>query len=181
MHTTLDDIQEPETLGIADDVVAPRTMFDASDSPIAVVRAAFRSRQLDGREPHVVEIVVDGADDLVVLFPTDALVRRSVVDEDGDTVVFARGRDYSVLACSISRPIVSVSAATRERAQAVIDDIRSRAPVVEPDNTIRVRTWYRGRHGPASNVRPIHAPDWPSIAANYASASRTSLGRLHEL
>src|SRR3954451_10122142 len=128
MHTTFYDIQEPEALGIAGDVVAPRTMFDASDSSFGVVRAAFRSRQLDGREPHVVEIVVDGVDDLVALFPTDAIVLRSVTDEDGDTIVFAHGHGYSILACSINRPMVSVSAATRERAQAVADDIRSRAP-----------------------------------------------------
>lgn len=72
-----------------------------------------------------------------------------------------------------------MSAATRERAQAVADDIRGRAPAVTPDDTTPVRTWYRGRHAPMSNVRPINAPEWALIAMNYASTTRESLGRLH--
>jgi hypothetical protein len=179
MHTTFDDIPEPDTLGIADDVVAPRTVFDSTDSAFAVVRSAFRTRQLDGREPHVVEILVEGTDDVLSLFPEDARLLRSVLDEDDDAVFLARGADYSLLAFATGRPTVSVSAATRERAQAVADDIRGRAPVAEPTDTIRVRTWFRGRHGPSSSVRPINSPAWPTIAANYPQATRTPLAQLH--
>src|SRR3954464_15780679 len=96
MHTTFDDIPEPDTLGIADDVVAPRTVFDSTDSAFAVVRSAFRTRQLDGREPHVVEVLIDGTDDVVSLFPAEARLLRSVIDEDDDAVYFARGADYSL-------------------------------------------------------------------------------------
>src|SRR6476659_3347966 len=90
MHTTFDHIPEPETLGIADDLVAPRTAFDSIDSAFAVVRAAFRTRQIDGREPHVVEVLIEGTDDVASLFPSDARLLRSVVDEDDDAVYFAR-------------------------------------------------------------------------------------------
>lgn len=181
MHTTFDDIPNAEDLGIADDLVAPRTTFDGSDSAYAVVRSAFRTRQLDGREPHVVEVLVEGTDDLVSLFPADARLLRSYVDEDDDSIFFARGPDYSVLACGLGRPTVSVSAPTRERAQAVADDIRGRAPVTDPVDTIRVRTWYRGRHGPSNSVRPISAPEWATIASNYPSTTRGPLGSLHAL
>ena len=181
MHTTFDDIPEPDTLGIADDLVAPRTVFDGSDSAFAVVRSAFRTRQLDGREPHVVEVLIEGTDDVVSLFPDDARLLRSVIDEDDDAIFFARGADYSLLACAVGRPTVSVSAATRERAQAVADDIRCRAPVVEPGDTVRVRTWFRGRHGPSSHVRPINAPVWATIETNYSAATRAPLGHLHGL
>src|SRR6478672_4096614 len=128
MHTTFDDILEPDTLGIADDLVAPRTAFDSSDSAFSVVRSAFRTRQIDGREPHVVEILIEGTDDVVALFPPDARLLRSVVDEDDDAIYFARGTDYSLMAIATGRSTVSVSAATPERAQAVADDIRGRAP-----------------------------------------------------
>ena len=179
MHTTFDDVPEPDTLGIADDLVAPRTAFDATDSAFSVVRAAFRTRQIDGREPHVVEVIVEGADDVVALFPADARLLRSVVDEDDDAMYFARGTDYSLMACATGRSTVSVSAATHERAQAVADDIRGRAPIVHQPNTIRVRTWFRGRHGPSSSVRPIGAPEWTTIASNYAASTRGPLSHLH--
>lgn len=181
MHTTFDDIPEPDTLGIADDLVAPRTVFDASDSAFAVARSAFRTRQLDGREPHVVEVLIEGTDDLVSLFPADARLLRSVVDEDDDAIFFARGADYSLLGDAIGRLIVSVSAATRERAQAVADDIRARAPTIHQPDTTRVRTWFRGRHGPASQARPISAPEWSTIEANYAAVTRAPLDHLHGL
>ncbi len=181
MYTTFDDIPEPDTLGIADDVVAPRTVFDSTDSAFAVVRSAFRTRQLDGREPHVVEVLIEGTDDVVSLFPADARLLRSVLDEDDDAVYFARGTDYSLLAYVTGRPSVSVSAATPERAQAVADDIRGRAPAVERADATRVRTWFNGRHGPAHQTRPISAPEWSTIASNYSASTRAPLGHLHGL
>jgi len=181
MHTTFDDIPETDLLGIAEELGAPRVVSDVSGSTFEVVRAAFRTRMVDGREPHMVEIALDGVDDLVSLFPADAIVLRSVTDEDDDTLFFARGTDYSLLSSSLGRPTVSVSAATRERAQAVAHEIRERAPVVERADTTRIRTWYSGRHGPTSAIRPITAPRWTTIEANYAGETRASLARLHAL
>ena len=70
---------------------------------------------------------------------------------------------------------------TGERAQEVADDIRGRAPAVDQPDTTRVRTWFRGRHGPASQSRPISAPEWSSIESNYSTSTRTPLGHLHGL
>jgi hypothetical protein len=181
MAINLDEHHDTDTLGTAEDVVAFRNNLDADDTPISIVRTAFRSRQLDGREPHVFEVLVEGVRELESLFPPDARVLRSVTDEDGDTVILARGVDYGLLASTIGRPLVSVSAATRERAKAVATGIRSRAPVRKPPNTTPIRTWFRGRHGPTSVARPLNAPRWSDIEANYPAATRAPLAALHAL
>ena len=75
----------------AGEIVALRTVLDGSDSAFAVLRAAYRSAQIDGREPHVVELAFDPTVDLESLLPPDATIQRSVVDEDNDRMLLARG------------------------------------------------------------------------------------------
>jgi Domain of unknown function (DUF5925)/ATPase family associated with various cellular activities (AAA) len=181
MSTTFDDITESEAIGIADPIVAPRTVFDGGDSAFAVVRSAYRAAQLDGHEPHVVELDFGAKVDVESLLPADAELLRSVVDDDGDTILFARGIGYSVLACTIGRVSVSVSAPSRERARAVAEEIQGRAPAPTPSDTTPLRTWYTGSHGPTSQVRSIAAPTWDSIEHNYPAATRAALGELHRL
>jgi Domain of unknown function (DUF5925)/ATPase family associated with various cellular activities (AAA) len=181
MSTTFDDITESQAIGTADPIVAPRTVFDGGDSAFAVVRSAYRAAQLDGHEPHVVELDFEATMDVESLLPADAELLRSVVDDDGDTILFARGGGYSVLACTIGRVSVSVSAPSRERARAVAAEIQGRAPATTPSDTTPLRTWYTGSHGPTSQVRPIAAPDWNSIEHNYPAATRAALGELHRL
>jgi hypothetical protein len=181
MSTTFDDITEPEPFGTAEPIVAPRTVFDGTDHAFAVVRSAHRSAQLDGREPHVVELGFDSTVDVESLLPADVEVLRSATDDDGDTMLFARGVDYSLLACTAGRVRISVSAPSRERATAIAAEIQGRAPVAKPDDTIPLRTWYTGRQGPMSQVRPIAAPTWDSIEHNYPATTRTPLGELHRL
>jgi hypothetical protein len=181
MYTTFDDIPEPDTLGLAEEIVAPRNVFDASDGAFGVIRTVFRAYQLDGREPHVVEILVEGVEDPVDLIPAEATLLRSAIDEDDDALFYARGPDYGLLAWSTSGTGITVSAATRERAAAVAEEIKARAPVAEPKDTVPLRTWYSGRHGPNCNVRPIEAPQWATIEHNYAPATRDHLWRLHAI
>jgi hypothetical protein len=179
MYTTFDDIPERETLGIADEIVAPRNVFDASDGAFGVIRTVFRAHQIDGREPHVREFLLHGFDgDVFALLPADAALLRSATDEDDDTLLYARGHDYGILVWSIGNVGVTVSAPTRERAQAVVDEVRSRVPKREPGDTVALRTWYNGRHGPNSNVRPVAAPRWAEIAQNYAPATRSPVEQL---
>ena len=181
MSTTFDDITEPETVGAADPIVAPRTVFDGGDSAFAVVRSAYRAAQLDGHEPHVVELSFESTVDVESLLPGDAELLRSVIDDDGDVILFARGVGYSVLACTIGQVSASVSAPSRERARAVAAEIQRRAPATKPSNTTSLRTWYTGSHDPMSQVRPIAAPTWESIERNYPAATRAPLGELHRL
>jgi hypothetical protein len=181
MDTTFDDISELDALGTADDLVAPRTVFDSCDSAWDVVRSAFRSRVIDGIEPHVVEVVVEGVADIETVIPDDAHVMRSVTDEDGDVVLFARGGNYSLLLSTLGRPTVGVSAGSRERARAVADAIRALVPEHAPDDTTPVRIWHTGQHGPRGRIRSIEAPTWTSIERNYARATRTPLSELHAL
>ncbi len=181
MSTTFDDITEPETVGAADPIVAPRTVFDGGDSAFAVVRSAYRAAQLDGHEPHVVELGFDASVDVESLLPGDAELLRSVIDDDGDVILFARGVGYSVLACTIGQVSVSVERAQPRAGRAVAAEIQSRAPATKPSDTTALRTWYTGSHGPMSQVRPIAAPTWDSIEHNYPAATRAPLGELHRL
>jgi hypothetical protein len=181
MDTTFDDISELDALGTADDLVAPRTVFDSSDPVWNVVRSAFRSRVIDGTEPHVVQTAVEGIAEIETVIPMDAHVLRSVIDEDGDVTLFARGDDYSLLLCTIGGAIASVSAGSRERARAIADDIRARVPKREPDDTTPVRIWHTGQHGPRGRIRSIEAPTWTSIERNYAHATHAPLAELHAL
>jgi hypothetical protein len=178
MYATLDDITQHLELGSVDGLVAPGNAFDAYDGPEAILRAAFRTRQLDGREPHVVEFRIDGIDDALVLLPPDATVLRSVVDEDGDVYLHARGRDYGVLTFTGSWLRASVSAASRERALAIADEMRERAPAPVDDGLTPIHTWYRSGSGPTSTFRRMEAPTWAAIAANYPRSTRAAVARL---
>jgi hypothetical protein len=121
-----DDITQVETLGPAEEVVAPRNFFAVGDSPYSVVLAAFRAAQLDGSEPHARHTKFDEAIDIDELLPADAEIVRSAADDD-DTLLYARGPGYSLLISTIGGPAVWVTAATREAADAIATDLRTRA------------------------------------------------------
>ena len=61
----------------------------------------------------MVEVAFDPSVDLEDLLPPDATLLRSVVDEDNDCMLLARGADYTLLAWTSGRRCYSVSAATR--------------------------------------------------------------------
>ena len=58
MDMTIDDIQELDDLSAAEEIVAARTVFDADDGAYSTVYAAFGRRQIDGTEPHIVQVIV---------------------------------------------------------------------------------------------------------------------------
>jgi len=165
----------------AGEVVALRTVLDGTDHPFSVLRAFYRTAQIDGRQPHVVELAFDSTVDLEALLPADAVIVRSVTDDENDTMLLAYGPGYTMLCNSSSRRTISVSAPTRDGAHAVADALRARAPKVDTSGTTRVRTWYVGRHGPGNQVRSITAPDWDTIEHNYPLRTRGPLHELHRM
>ena len=118
-----------ETLGPAEDIVAPRTFFGVGDSPYSIVVAAFRSAQLDGREPHARHTAFDDGVDVEALLPEDADIVSSAADDD-DTMLYVRGPGYSLLTSTIGKPTIWVSAATREQANAIAADLKTKAKTV---------------------------------------------------
>jgi hypothetical protein len=181
MHITFDDIPEQDTLGPSEEIVAPRSTFEGGDGASAVIEAVFRAPQLDGREPHVVQVQLDGKPDLEPLLPSDAVLERSYTDEDRDVLLYARGPDYSLLGSTFNRAKFTVSAPTRARATEITDALRGRAPSTKPADAARVRTWWTGRHGPTHEVRAIAAPTWASIAENYPTRTRELLEPLQRV
>jgi hypothetical protein len=160
-------------------LTAARHTFDVYDGAAGVVRAAFRARQLDGCEPHVVELRIDRVEDLPSVLPADATVVRSVLDEDGDLVLFARGTDYSVFAQEGNQLFVAVGAPSLARARVIADAIRAQAPTVtRDDDTVAIHTWHRSGGGPRSARQLVEAPTWDGIAANYPAVTRAALARL---
>ncbi len=129
MNGEIGDRSTVEPLGPADDVVAPRTFFGVGDSPYSIVIAAFRSAQLDGREPHARHTTFDDGVDVEALLPDDAEIIRSAADDD-DTMLYVRGPGYSLLTSTIGKPTVWVSAATREQANDIAADLKAKAKTV---------------------------------------------------
>jgi hypothetical protein len=130
MRTTLKGIRNATTLGPAEEIVAPQNVFSASDSAFSVVLAAFRSAQVDGREPHAVYLSFNEGVNVEALFPADAEVIRSAANEEG-ALLLAHGLGYSLLAATFSEPSVWVSASTRAQANAIATDLRTAAPTAE--------------------------------------------------
>jgi|1186.fasta_scaffold103820_2 hypothetical protein len=117
---------EPADITPAEDVVAPRNLFTVGDSPYSVLIAAFRTALLDGSEPHARHTKFDEGVDLDALVPDDAEVARSAADDD-DTMLYARGPGYSLLLSTIGGAAVWITAATRDAADAIAADLRTRA------------------------------------------------------
>jgi len=187
MHATLEDLILLDTADRAvrdardsgASVVSPGHAFDGFDPAAAVVRAAYRSRQLDGSEPHVAELRIDRVDDATALLPRGASVLRSVLDDDGDLMLLARGFDYSILVQEGLQLFVSVSAPSLARAREIIDGIRAQSPPAEADGSaVPIHTWYRAGNGPRRARQVIETPEWPEIGANYPPRTRDALDQL---
>ncbi|MDR1851366.1 MAG: ATP-binding protein [Propionibacteriaceae bacterium] len=130
------------------------------------VAASFASAVLDGTEPCTAYDQLKRKTPIDELLPQDAwVIRRHInVARDNVETVYARCPEGGIL---IDDTRIYTSAATKEAALAIARQITGRVPEPESTNTVPMRLWNAGSHGPNSVGRDIEAPLWDEICANY--------------
>lgn len=114
------------------------------------------------------------------LVPSDCTIHLTLEGHSSATVI-AEGPSY-VLALTARRGFVSalVAAADPEHASTVLRTVLPASRPTAPDE-VPLSLWRLTAHGAEAMHRQIHAPDWPSVAANYSTEVTAALADLMSL
>lgn len=160
-------------------LTAPCTTIDRFTDADKLIHYAFKSAQIDGREPFVREFRIDQPVAPLNVLPEGARVERSATS-DTHVVAFARCVTGGILVSAWPRgTIIEVSAASDELAESIVSAIKARLPLSDSAGTVSVRTWHMGcNEAPQSTDRQLAVPSWSDIENNYPISVRIEIEEL---
>jgi hypothetical protein len=136
--------------------------------------------QLNGSQPYVRETRLNSRYAPVDLLPVEATVTRSYRNDEMLSVL-AHLPDATIHLTVYARGTkLQVAAATYERAEELIAEMRAKEPCAE-SGTVVTRLWHSTRHGAAWEDRDLHAPPWEHVATNYPRRVRAPLQEVFDL
>jgi hypothetical protein len=152
---------------------------DDSDTPADVIDALALAPFTSGTEPHAAAARLDEVLPEATLLPPDATVLRTSSSPNCDAVL-AAGSGWTIRATRWKNggAEVSVTAVTAELASEVLElAVKGAAPQRRAtEEAVRVGFWHRSpRQGPVRIARPLEAPSWADIKANYPARVRPAL------
>jgi SpoVK/Ycf46/Vps4 family AAA+-type ATPase len=177
--------------GSHDDDHTPRTgglpltaSLEETSGPTDVVHFLSMAPFVSGEQPwalrkRLYRLVPD-----VLPIPAGATVRRQV-SEYHHTAILATGPGYTVRSIVWGNGCgeVTVLAVTEQKAQRTLAEITERAesPATQDETSVDLGFWYHASHGPVRQERTIAAPEWTTIAANYATDTAQALRGLIDI
>ncbi|MEO3867693.1 DUF5925 domain-containing protein [Nonomuraea sp. B12E4] len=155
--------------------------IDDSDSAIDVIDAMALSPFATGAQPwsrlaHLARVRPDA-----MLSPAGGRVMRTARVEDGteSRLICGEGWTLCVVRHRNRTATVSVTAVDEDLAKSVLTESIDGAeePMPEADH-VEMGFWWRGMHGGTRSEKPITAPPWTEVSANYSAKVRPALDRL---
>lgn len=155
------------------------TIVDRQTDAAEIVRHAFRVAQLDGREPFVETVALDGSVEPPSLLPAGFTVIRNARSGAGE-VALARSSNAGILLNrSAQTTVVSISAESQAALSELVQAVRSLLPASDTPGTVPIRTWFLGpNEQPRSHDRKILAPAWTEIQSNYSALVRGGIEQM---
>ncbi|MEV6983628.1 DUF5925 domain-containing protein [Sphaerisporangium sp. NPDC051017] len=156
-----------------------RLWLDDGDSPIDVIDALALSPFANGNQPYARSASLERVRSDAALMPAQARLTRSAREQDGRESRLACGDGWTLRAVRYSNraAVVTVTAVSDELARSVLEEATKDAaePMPQDSGHVDMGFWWTGARGPRRTERPISAPLWPAIQANYSKAARTGL------
>ncbi len=158
-----------------------KVWLDDGDSPIDVIDALALSPFALGNQPWARSADLERVRPDAPLMPAKARLTRSAKEEDGRESRLACGDGWTlrVVRYRNRSATLTVTAVSDELARSVLEEaVKDAVERPQEDGQVEMGFWWTGGHGPRRNQRPITAPRWEAIRANYTRRAGESLGRL---
>ncbi|HEY0700499.1 MAG TPA: DUF5925 domain-containing protein [Micromonospora sp.] len=160
--------------------LAPVLQYDDADTPCDVIDALVLEDFVTGRYPWSQTVRLARNRSGAPVVPDGARVlRTSVEPRQRSRLIAGDGWSARLVDWKGRGGEVTVSAVDEAVGQAVLDRIMAGTAAPEPTDSVEIGFWHLNpRRGAQRDARPITAPDWADIRANYTGAARRAIDDL---